>query len=67
MANTSKQRAWRPSKVEVRASEMARREADRQARRIPWERLLKARHQYVEWNAFSLWVRRDRQSGGRTS
>ena len=56
MANTSKQRAWRPSKVEVRASEMARREADRQARRIPWERLLKARHQYVEWNAFSLWV-----------
>jgi len=35
---------------------MARREADRQARRIPWERLLKARRQYVEWNAFSLWV-----------
>jgi hypothetical protein len=36
---------------------MARREADRQARRIPWEQLLQARHQYVEWNAFTLWVR----------
>lgn len=38
-------------------SEIARREADRQARRVPWKRLLEARRQYVEWNAFSLWVR----------
>jgi hypothetical protein len=36
---------------------MARREADRQARRIPWQRLLEARQQYVEWNAFGLWAR----------
>jgi len=35
---------------------MARREADRHARRIPWQRLLKARQQYVECNAFSLWA-----------
>jgi hypothetical protein len=57
MAITAKKRAWRPGKIEVQASEMARREADRQARRIPWQQLLRARHQYVEWNAFSLWVR----------
>ena len=37
-------------------SEMARRKADRQTRRIPWQRLLEARQQYVEWNAFSLWA-----------
>jgi len=42
--------------MEIHASEMARREADRQARRIHWKLLLHARHQYVEWNAFSLWV-----------
>jgi len=36
---------------------MARREADRHARRIPWQRLLEARQQYIEWNAFSLWAR----------
>jgi hypothetical protein len=36
---------------------MARREANRQARRIPWQLLLEARHQYLEWNAFTLWVR----------
>jgi hypothetical protein len=35
---------------------MARREADRQARRVPWKHLLEARRQYLEWNAFSLWV-----------
>jgi hypothetical protein len=57
MANTSKHRAWRPSKAEVRASEMARREANRQARRIPWQLLLEAKHQYLEWKAFTLWVR----------
>ena len=55
--DTTKPRAWRPSKEEVRVSEMARREADRRARRVRWERLLEARKQYVEWSAFSLWVR----------
>jgi len=55
--DTRKPRAWLPSKDEVRVSEMARREADRQARRVRWERLLEARKQYIEWSAFSMWVR----------
>jgi len=57
MVDSPKQRTVRTSKVETCVSEMARREADRQARRIPWQRLLEARQQYVEWNAFSLWAR----------
>jgi len=65
MANTSRKHAWRPSKIEIRASEMARREADRQARRISWERLLRARHQCVEWNAFSLWAHAITEAEGK--
>ena len=57
MVDSPKQRTVRTSKAETCVSEMARREADRQARRIPWQRLLEARQQYVEWNAFSLWAR----------
>jgi hypothetical protein len=57
MVNSPKQRTVRTSELEARVSEMARREADRQARRIPWQRLLEARQQYIEWNAFSLWAR----------
>jgi hypothetical protein len=57
MVNSPKQRTPRTSEVEARVLEMARREADRQARRIPWQRLLEARQQYIEWNAFSLWAR----------
>ncbi len=57
MVNTPRERTRRIGKSEACVSEMARREADRQARRIPWKLLLKARRQYVEWNAFSLWVR----------
>lgn len=55
--NSGEQRVPRTTEAEIRVSEMARREADRQARRIRWERLLEARRQYVEWNAFSLWAR----------
>jgi hypothetical protein len=57
MVNTPKERTRRTSKAEARVSEVARREADRQARRIVWQRLLEARQQYVEWNAFGLWAR----------
>jgi hypothetical protein len=46
---------------------MARREADRHARRIPWQRLLEARQQYVEWNAFSLWVRAIAEAEGQVA
>ena len=57
MAENSKQRTVRTSSAEACVSQMARREADRQARRIPWQHLLEARQQYVEWNALSLWAR----------
>lgn len=45
-------------------SVMARREAERQARRVPWELLQEARKQYIEWNAFSLWVRAIKEAEG---
>ena len=35
----------------------ARERADDQARRIPWQRLLQARNQYIDWQEFNLWVR----------
>jgi len=57
MVNSPKERTPRTRKAEAHVSEMARREADRQARRIAWERLQEARQQYIEWNAFSLWAR----------
>ena len=56
MVDSPKQRTVRTSKAEARVSEMARREADRCARRIPWQRLLESRQQYIEWNTFSLWA-----------
>jgi hypothetical protein len=49
-------RPLRPTSVAplVRA---ARARADEQARRIPWQRLLEARTQYIDWQEFYLWVR----------
>jgi hypothetical protein len=35
----------------------ARERADEQARRIPWQRLLEVRNQYLDWQEFYLWVR----------
>ena len=35
----------------------ARERADNEARRIPWQRLLDARNEYINWQEFSLWVR----------
>jgi hypothetical protein len=66
MVNSPKERRRRTSKAEACVSEMARREADRHARRIPWQRLLEARQQYVEWNAFSLWARAIAEAEGCT-
>jgi len=65
MVNRPKEGTRRASKAEARVSEMARREADRQARRIPWQRLLQARQQYVECNAFALWARAIAEAEGR--
>jgi len=65
MVYSPKERTRRTSKAEVRVSEMARREADREARRIPWQRLQEAKGQYVEWNAFSLWARAIAEAEGQ--
>jgi hypothetical protein len=36
---------------------LARERADAQARRIPWQRLLHVRNEYIDWQEFYLWVR----------
>jgi len=57
MVATRNDRTRPTSTAEARVAEIARREADRQARRIRWSRLLEARRCCIEWHAFSLWVR----------
>jgi hypothetical protein len=41
----------------ARVQRLARKRADAQARRIPWQRLLHARNEYIDWQEFYLWVR----------
>lgn len=48
---------WRPSRLERQVSQIARYDAEREAARIPWRRLRVAREKYIEWDAFTLWVR----------
>lgn len=43
--------------VKRRARETGREIAEKEAVRIPWPKLLKARQQYVQWQAYLLWVR----------
>jgi len=40
-----------------RLQRLARERADDEARRIPWQRLLEARNQYIDWQEFYLWTR----------
>ena len=47
----------RPRRLELRVQEMARREANCLAQRVPWQRLLEARTEYIEWGMFGFWVR----------
>ncbi len=42
--------------LERRIESAARGEAERQARKVPWLTLLEYRKQYIEWEAFTLWV-----------
>jgi hypothetical protein len=44
----------------------ARERADEQARRIPWQRLLEVRNQYIDWQEFYLWVRSILEVEGRS-
>ena len=53
----AQKRDWHSSKQNFRLQEVARREAARQARRIPWRRLLEARREFVDWEVFTFWVR----------
>ena len=41
----------------ARVQHLARDRADAQARRIPWQRLLHTRNEYIDWQEFNLWVR----------
>ncbi len=41
----------------ARLRRLARERADEQARRIPWQRLLEVRNQYIDWQEFNLWAR----------
>ena len=40
-----------------RLQRFARARADEEARRVPWQRLLEAQNQYIDWQEFYLWVR----------
>ena len=53
--NKSKSQSVRDSTTRLQRA--ARERADDEARRIPWQRLLDARNQYIDWQEFSLWVR----------
>ncbi len=48
---------WRPTKLERRAQASARLRARRQLSRVSSSQFDKARREYIEWEAFSLWVR----------
>ena len=41
----------------ARVQRLARERADAQARRVPWQRLLHTRNEYIDWQEFYLWVR----------
>jgi hypothetical protein len=41
----------------VQLQRIARERADKQSRRIPWQRLLDTRTQYIDWQEFYLWAR----------
>lgn len=56
---------WKPGLVELRASQVARRQADREAAHIPWPTLLKARRDYIRCQAYSLWVRAIEEAEGK--
>jgi hypothetical protein len=52
------ERKTRPDSAKICQSTRApRARADKEARRIPWQRLCAARNQYIDWQEFYLWVR----------
>jgi hypothetical protein len=57
MTQATTKRIWHPSQLEQQVSEIARQMADEEAARISWPILHETREKYIEWEAFSLWVR----------
>jgi hypothetical protein len=51
------QNSWKPTQAQIRASEAARAQADREAAKVPWPQLVKAQRDYIYWQANTLWVR----------
>jgi hypothetical protein len=49
----------------ARIQRIARHRADEQAKRIPWQRLLETRNEYIDWQEFYLWVRSILETEGR--
>ena len=39
----------------ARLQRLARERAEAQARRVPWQRLLQTRNEYIDWQEFYLW------------
>ncbi len=57
MAVNDNNKEWRPTTLERRAQANARSRAKRQLLRVSSPRFEKAWREYIEWEAFSLWVR----------
>jgi hypothetical protein len=57
LSGVNQNRAWQPSKLQRRVDDATRQMADREAARIPWPQLLKARQSYVKWQEFQQWFR----------
>ena len=53
----ARQKTQSVSLVERGIEAEARRHAEQQAQKLPWPVLLESRKQYVDWEAFTLWVR----------
>ena len=49
----------------ARVQRLARERAEAQARRVPWQRLLHTRNEYIDWQEFYLWVRSVLESENR--
>lgn len=64
VAQVKSKRTWRPGRSQRRVGEAARWTVEKEAARIPWPQLLKAREVYVKWQAFVLWVRAIEEAEG---
>lgn len=52
-----KRREWRPTELERKVQDIGRQRAARQLLRVSAKRFQKTQQEYLEWQAFSLWVR----------